>query len=306
MAGGAAAAVATAPANVWIAAADLGSWMPGTGSVWSACRPIEHAACKLTSRWRMLVAPQLDQESVMEANATAGRRAPWNKGKIVGQKAPFKLKPMVDCFGRKPQPSRASILRCSTAALGPSIPSLEGQQWVWVSASAFAGHGQLPGTLSLSVAREAMFNWMLARIGLARHALVCPAQALLPRHRLQYTVGSGALRRYPPQHRHCVDSVEELGSRDAMKARRRLARVLLGPPFRRHGRTRSPSCRQGISAGSRAAGRGAALWPELKPGIKRPAASGAQTVVDRIVRAAGQPRSDLNRVRHHADACRLL
>lgn len=41
---------------------------------------------------RMLVAPQLDQESIMEANAFAGRREPWNKGKIVGQKAPFKLK----------------------------------------------------------------------------------------------------------------------------------------------------------------------------------------------------------------------
>jgi hypothetical protein len=40
----------------------------------------------------MLVAPQLDQESIMEANASAGRREPWNKGKIVGQKAPFKLK----------------------------------------------------------------------------------------------------------------------------------------------------------------------------------------------------------------------
>jgi integrase len=40
----------------------------------------------------MLVAPQLDQESIMEANAIAGRREPWNKGKIVGQKAPFKLK----------------------------------------------------------------------------------------------------------------------------------------------------------------------------------------------------------------------
>ena len=40
----------------------------------------------------MLVAPQLDRESIMEANASAGRREPWNKGKIVGQKAPFKLK----------------------------------------------------------------------------------------------------------------------------------------------------------------------------------------------------------------------
>jgi len=61
------------------------------GSNWSPCRT-GHAACKLTSRGRMLVAPQLDRESIMEANASAGRREPWNKGKIVGQKAPFKLK----------------------------------------------------------------------------------------------------------------------------------------------------------------------------------------------------------------------
>jgi integrase len=40
----------------------------------------------------MFSSPQLDQESIMEANATAVHREPWNKGKIVGQKAPFKLK----------------------------------------------------------------------------------------------------------------------------------------------------------------------------------------------------------------------
>ena len=28
----------------------------------------------------------------METNTTVGHREPWNKGKIVGQKAPFKLK----------------------------------------------------------------------------------------------------------------------------------------------------------------------------------------------------------------------
>jgi len=28
----------------------------------------------------------------MESNANVGHREPWNKGKIVGQKAPFKLK----------------------------------------------------------------------------------------------------------------------------------------------------------------------------------------------------------------------
>jgi hypothetical protein len=40
----------------------------------------------------MLDALQLDGKSTMEANATETRRKPWNKGKIVGQKAPFKLK----------------------------------------------------------------------------------------------------------------------------------------------------------------------------------------------------------------------
>jgi len=38
------------------------------------------------------VRPSTGQESFMEATATAAHREPWNKGKIVGQKAPFKLK----------------------------------------------------------------------------------------------------------------------------------------------------------------------------------------------------------------------
>jgi integrase len=36
--------------------------------------------------------PSTGQESTMEGKATAPSREPWNKGKIVGQKAPFKLK----------------------------------------------------------------------------------------------------------------------------------------------------------------------------------------------------------------------
>jgi hypothetical protein len=31
-------------------------------------------------------------EIVLESSASALRREPWNKGKIVGQKAPFKVK----------------------------------------------------------------------------------------------------------------------------------------------------------------------------------------------------------------------
>ena len=33
----------------------------------------------------------------MGSNANAIYREPWNKGKIVGQKAPFKLKDIPDC-----------------------------------------------------------------------------------------------------------------------------------------------------------------------------------------------------------------
>lgn len=62
--------------------------------VWVGLVPIPHRSDNRQAavQRRMLVAPQLDQESIMEANAIAGRREPWNKGKIVGQKAPFKLK----------------------------------------------------------------------------------------------------------------------------------------------------------------------------------------------------------------------
>ena len=38
------------------------------------------------------VLPSTRWETIMESNASAIHREPWNKGKIVGQKAPFKLK----------------------------------------------------------------------------------------------------------------------------------------------------------------------------------------------------------------------
>jgi hypothetical protein len=50
-----------------------------TGTVWA-------------SRRRILVGPQLGWKTIMGSNVNAGRREPWNKGKIVGQKAPFKVK----------------------------------------------------------------------------------------------------------------------------------------------------------------------------------------------------------------------
>jgi len=44
----------------------------------------------------------------MGSNVNAGRREPWNKGKIVGQKAPFKVRP--------PDPAIRRDLRCCLAA----------------------------------------------------------------------------------------------------------------------------------------------------------------------------------------------
>jgi hypothetical protein len=43
-------------------------------------------------RRRRVQCPSTGQESNMESVATSEPRQPWNKGKIVGQKAPFKLK----------------------------------------------------------------------------------------------------------------------------------------------------------------------------------------------------------------------
>lgn len=39
-----------------------------------------------------LLRPSIRLETVMESNASTVHREPWNKGKIVGQKAPFKFK----------------------------------------------------------------------------------------------------------------------------------------------------------------------------------------------------------------------
>jgi hypothetical protein len=40
----------------------------------------------------MFAAPQLDGSSIMEGIPNAAHHDPWNQGKIVGQKVPFKLK----------------------------------------------------------------------------------------------------------------------------------------------------------------------------------------------------------------------
>jgi hypothetical protein len=50
------------------------------------------AAYRRTPPRRIPVDPQLDGSSIMGSNANAVHREPWNKGKIVVQKAPFKVK----------------------------------------------------------------------------------------------------------------------------------------------------------------------------------------------------------------------
>ena len=46
----------------------------------------------LPERGAHVAQPSTGQKSAMEGNATTASRERWNKGRIVGQKAPFKLK----------------------------------------------------------------------------------------------------------------------------------------------------------------------------------------------------------------------
>jgi hypothetical protein len=59
------------------------------------------------------------------AHCTATIREPWNKGKLVGQKAPFKLKEICAIRVRLQLPAVAASWRCSTspstASFGPVI-----------------------------------------------------------------------------------------------------------------------------------------------------------------------------------------
>lgn len=65
-------------------------------------RALQREYCRVEARltfgndiWRVEVhrlCPSTRLKTVMESNANAVQREPWNKGKIVGQKAPFKLK----------------------------------------------------------------------------------------------------------------------------------------------------------------------------------------------------------------------
>ena len=78
----------------------------------TACR-LDHDKCFTPSEehpyW-----PSTRWESIMESVKSAIHREPWNKGKIVGQKVPFKLKDIWEClkldirlFGERPFSSPA-------------------------------------------------------------------------------------------------------------------------------------------------------------------------------------------------------
>jgi len=53
----------------------------------------------------------------MDTTATVVRRGPWNKGKLVGQKAPLKVKDIWAIRVRLQIQTRTRSLRCSTSAL---------------------------------------------------------------------------------------------------------------------------------------------------------------------------------------------
>jgi len=59
----------------------------------------------------------------MDATIAAKRREPWNKGKLVGQKAPLKVKDIWAIRVRLQIQAALEILRCST----------------WASIASFAG-----------------------------------------------------------------------------------------------------------------------------------------------------------------------
>jgi len=57
--------------------------------------------------------PSTRQESIVEASASSAPREPWNKGKIVGQKAPFKVRDIWALRVRLQMENRRASLRFS-------------------------------------------------------------------------------------------------------------------------------------------------------------------------------------------------
>ena len=60
----------------------------------------------------------------MGATIAANRREPWNKGKLVGQKAPLKVKDIWAIRVRLQYRAALGILRCSTWALITSFAAV--------------------------------------------------------------------------------------------------------------------------------------------------------------------------------------
>jgi hypothetical protein len=64
-----------------------------------------------------MVLPSTEEEDEMDTTAAVVRRGRWNKGKLVGQKAPLKVKDIWAIRVRLQIQVRTRILRCSTLAL---------------------------------------------------------------------------------------------------------------------------------------------------------------------------------------------
>jgi len=79
----------------------------------------------------------------MGSNATSVHREPWNKGKIVGQKAPFKLKDIWALRDRLQMENRVRELALFNLGIAASTPL----RWVLING------GPLPASAYLFVAR---------------------------------------------------------------------------------------------------------------------------------------------------------
>jgi hypothetical protein len=85
----------------------------------------------------------------MEAVATSARRKPWNKGKIVGQKAPFKLKELTRSSKRRTAIlSRLCVQRTFCGQMGVALGRMhtKTQTWKYASAPAIMPTALMPKT----------------------------------------------------------------------------------------------------------------------------------------------------------------
>ena len=64
-----------------------------------------------------MVLPSPEEEDKMETTVTLARQGPWNKGKLVGQKAPLKVKDIWAIRVRLRYRRALGILLCSISGL---------------------------------------------------------------------------------------------------------------------------------------------------------------------------------------------